>query len=345
MKNKYANRMVGIDFLRVLCAFIILFIHMNNLGGVNLKKFGVWCIQQREFVMIFFFILSGFCLSYSKNTDFSDKKNIFRFYKKRLLRILPLYFAIEIFRLCVGFYDNTVVEKFVMFPIRILGLQMEYTIKIFAGIGWFIAVIIACYFLYPFLVLLFQNVADRYKIAYCTLAILILVYTKVMERWFGLPVYYSVFFRVLQFSIGVVMPKKFGREKQSLRANILYICAFVVLLLFISYRVYFLYSLYLLQLLSLPIVVLLASKIDSPYVIKAVVGSISNFTFEIFLLQDIIFSQIVQDRIVNVVNPTQRFLFYFIFLFLLCCAWKTICWSITKSASKRKEAIASKLSS
>ena len=60
------KRLIGIDVIRILCAI------------------------QVEFIMILFFMISGFCLSFSKR-NLSGKNEILDFYKRRILKLLPLY--------------------------------------------------------------------------------------------------------------------------------------------------------------------------------------------------------------------------------------------------------------
>ena len=54
------KRLIGIDVIRILCAILILF-----------------------------FMISGFCLSFSKR-NLSGKNEILDFYKRRILKLLPL---------------------------------------------------------------------------------------------------------------------------------------------------------------------------------------------------------------------------------------------------------------
>ena len=78
------KRLIGIDVIRILCAILILFFHLGG-RGIEFKGWNEWIGNQVEFFMI-----SGFCLSFSKR-NLSGKNEILDFYKRRILKLLPLY--------------------------------------------------------------------------------------------------------------------------------------------------------------------------------------------------------------------------------------------------------------
>lgn len=91
------KRLIGIDVIRILCAILILFFHLGG-RGIEFKGWNEWIGNQVEFIMILFFMISGFCLSFSKR-NLSGKNEILDFYKRRILKLLPLYWVIEIYLL------------------------------------------------------------------------------------------------------------------------------------------------------------------------------------------------------------------------------------------------------
>lgn len=88
------KRLIGIDVIRILCAILILF-----------------------------FMISGFCLSFSKR-NLSGKNEILDFYKRRILKLLPLYWVIEIYLLIISiYYGSEWINRIKILPIRLLGLH------------------------------------------------------------------------------------------------------------------------------------------------------------------------------------------------------------------------------
>ena len=96
------KRLIGIDVIRILCAILILFFHLGG-RGIEFKGWNEWIGNQVEFIMILFFMISGFCLSFSKR-NLSGKNEILDFYKRRILKLLPLYWVIEIYLLIISIY-------------------------------------------------------------------------------------------------------------------------------------------------------------------------------------------------------------------------------------------------
>ena len=84
------KRVEGLDIVRVLCALAICAfhtsVHLNCSYGL-LDGF----IKHGAVLMSTFFMLSGFVLSVSY-CDFSGKKLMLSFFKKRIISILPLYY-------------------------------------------------------------------------------------------------------------------------------------------------------------------------------------------------------------------------------------------------------------
>lgn len=141
------KRLIGIDVIRILCAILILFFHLGG-RGIEFKGWNEWIGNQVEFIMILFFMISGFCLSFSRR-NLSGKNEILDFYKRRILKLLPLYWVIEIYLLIISiYYGSEWINRIKIFPIRLLGLQMAYPVEVYVGVDWFIGSIMMCYLMY-----------------------------------------------------------------------------------------------------------------------------------------------------------------------------------------------------
>lgn len=68
------KRLIGIDVIRILCAILILFFHLGG-RGIEFKGWNEWIGNQVEFIMILFFMISGFWfLPIFFKTEFKWKK-------------------------------------------------------------------------------------------------------------------------------------------------------------------------------------------------------------------------------------------------------------------------------
>ena len=84
--KKY-NRLLSIDSLRGVCALAVVCYHMNMFSGfVNLNFF-----KNSDLFVDFFFVLSGFVISYTYWNRINTIKEIQKFMLSRLIRICPLH--------------------------------------------------------------------------------------------------------------------------------------------------------------------------------------------------------------------------------------------------------------
>src|SRR5947208_1964008 len=96
------KRLYNLDGLRFMAAWIVLLCHLEVLK----PYFGFSPVQARFFsngaqiAVTFFFVLSGFLISYlllkEKKANPADRINVKKFYLKRILRIWPLYYLLVV---------------------------------------------------------------------------------------------------------------------------------------------------------------------------------------------------------------------------------------------------------
>jgi len=118
------NYLKGLDPLRFLAALFVIISH----GAISLNKLGVnshlvtlEVFNKGGAAVEFFFTLSGFLITYLLIKEFESSGNISikQFYKRRILRIWPLYFIVIILGFSfLGFiYPKFFGEQFFEFPI------------------------------------------------------------------------------------------------------------------------------------------------------------------------------------------------------------------------------------
>lgn len=80
------NRVYGIDILRCIAIIGVMFFHLPMFTKSEFKFFGRDNLS--DFVLLIFFIISGFLMSYKTTLPLKESK---KFVFKRFIRILPLY--------------------------------------------------------------------------------------------------------------------------------------------------------------------------------------------------------------------------------------------------------------
>lgn len=158
-----------------------------------------------------FFLLSGYTLNLT-NGKIENVTDIRKFYVKRLISILPLYYVWALVNIGQNILfdgSNAIVEELVLFPIEVLGIQSVYaTLFPFShnGGSWFISCILICYFVYPLLSTLTKLLSDRTRIRIILILAVILLWSPFIQHYFELQTIYSnPFFRVLEFTIGILV--------------------------------------------------------------------------------------------------------------------------------------------
>ncbi len=95
----------NLDGLRFLAAFAVIIGHSQSLiFEKGVRVFSPFADKLANFGVDFFFVLSGFLISYLllREIDKTGKINIRYFYYRRFLRIWPVYFAYGLIALAVG---------------------------------------------------------------------------------------------------------------------------------------------------------------------------------------------------------------------------------------------------
>jgi peptidoglycan/LPS O-acetylase OafA/YrhL len=90
-------RITKLDGLRgVFCMMVVLY-HCDTQGYLPRMLDGFFVIEQSYIFVDFFFVLSGFVISYNYN-DFTKNEEFYTFLKKRFIRLFPLlFFTVTVF--------------------------------------------------------------------------------------------------------------------------------------------------------------------------------------------------------------------------------------------------------
>ncbi|MGB9132526.1 MAG: acyltransferase [Methanosarcina sp.] len=166
------NKIIAFDFLRALAILMIIPAHLSNFLFSTYSKLGLYAFDPylANMGLGLFIFMSGYLLYYNTNS-INSFKDVLSFYKKRLLRIFPLYWtAIAAFVLVFSVFAPKLNSSFV-FPnaqnvfgfsnvlTHVLGLQI-FLAPAYASpmlTLYFIGLIIVFYAIYPFIIMLSKD--------------------------------------------------------------------------------------------------------------------------------------------------------------------------------------------
>ena len=191
MDCEKTERLIVFDFIRLIAILLVVFSHTLRVGDL---PFDVTLLGKIGNAVFFF--ISGY-LIYLNNSNIKLKSDICYFYKKRLLRIYPLYILAIVCGLLLSiFLNGHVAQSSFEIIVSILGLQMVfYPVLVHDPIlFWFIGMIVIFYIIYPIVMYLSSGNIKKY-IIYSSLFIGLMIPIKVFTGFIGGGVfeYYFVF--------------------------------------------------------------------------------------------------------------------------------------------------------
>lgn len=216
------KRNIGLDLFRVSLALLIFLFHSNMHFDCHYGIFDHFA-RMGAIAMTGFFMLSGYALNLSNKNVLTDISEYKKFLLKRLISIVPLYYFVAIIHV-LFFSSDSWQSELLLFPIEALGLQSFFS-SLFTvshnGGTWFISCLLPCYLLFPFLQWLFRNLSGKEKIVLGGAILSILFISPIVQRHFMLAsIYDNPFFRILEFSIGVLIAVLHDEKHEWMRLDI-----------------------------------------------------------------------------------------------------------------------------
>jgi len=162
------DKIIAFDFLRALAILMIIPAHLSNFLFSTYSKLGFYAFDPyfANMGLGLFIFMSGYLLYYN-NHSITSLDNVLSFYKKRLLRIFPLYWAALATFILVFFIFASKLNSSFVFPnaqnvfgfsnilTHVLGLQI-FLAPAYASpmlTLYFIGLIIVFYTIYPFIII------------------------------------------------------------------------------------------------------------------------------------------------------------------------------------------------
>ena len=156
-----------------------------------------------------FFVLSGF-LNYDVNgaKDFSELKEIRKFWLKRLISIFPAYYFGALLYI-ITWGKESLIQNIILAPIELLAIQNIFP-NMFGithnGGTWFISCILICHFIFPYLSSIIKQLNVKMRIISIGILVLVLLYAPLITYFFELgSIYDNPFMRGGEFTIGMLL--------------------------------------------------------------------------------------------------------------------------------------------
>ena len=152
---------------------------------------------------------------------FKEEK-LSRFYKKRAISILPLYYFVHFAWILLNRQDF--IKGLLLAPVELLGLQSVFT-SVFGvlhnGGTWFISCIIISYFLFPLVHEIIQRSSFRTRFILLCLCIFIIRYMPYYATISGsMSLYTNPFYRTIEFIMGMLLASlKFNNNREGKEEN------------------------------------------------------------------------------------------------------------------------------
>lgn len=240
--------------LRFFFALMFFLSHLGFLYGINAQTDVGLDSFVKEYILFkegylgvsFFFILSGFILSYNYSDKFKNKSISFKTYMRaRFFRIVPLHWLTLLFSIFLSIaYINNITGFLLKLAANTFLLQSFVPVKDFYfgfnGVSWSISDEMFFYTLFPLLVLWIYKKKQNYFLAVLSLCIPILAlsffYNYSNSYWLF---YVNPFFRIFDFIIGILLFKVYLKLKEfNFKINFTFveITAILLLVCFVSFK-------------------------------------------------------------------------------------------------------------
>lgn len=204
------ERMLGVDLIRLFSVFMIFLFHSN----IHVCKitYGVFTpfISMGAITMTTFYMISGFALYHVyRKQDYSSVSEIKKFYLKRIIGIIPVYYAVCVLFDIYQYRRTPITQLIARLPMDSLGIQSWFTGTFEYGhvaVTWFISCIMLSYFLFPFLVMIIRQLSIKEKIYLYVIITLVVIYAPFAQHALALSsIYSNPLFRLLEFILGMLL--------------------------------------------------------------------------------------------------------------------------------------------
>lgn len=208
------ERILGLDLLRIVLAFIIFLFHSRIALKCDYGILNSFVDNGNIVAMTAFFMLSGYSMVISNGyKNYNNLDEVISFYKKRFISIYPLYFVAGYLGVIMYIMMGTqsITDNLLLFPIELLCIQSFFdTLFPFAhnGGSWFISCLVVGYFIFPWINLLLNNLRTKKLIFLLLILVFLLAYSPFIAEHFNTSnLYTNPFFRSMEFVVGMIIAR------------------------------------------------------------------------------------------------------------------------------------------
>lgn len=201
------ERIDSINLIRAIAAVAVFMYHAYWNIGCRYGELDVW-IEQSFVWMTLFFVLSGVVLRYNYGeTKFDSAESLWKYFGKRALSIVPIYFLIHFVYL---FFDSntSLFTDVITLPFQItLTQEFGHYLYLVNGGAWFFSSIFICYLLFPYLNMIASSMTKGQAIAGTVILLILFGFTPFIGITYGVDIYNNSWVRVFEFALGVCLVK------------------------------------------------------------------------------------------------------------------------------------------
>ena len=211
------NTVKKINQINLLRVFLVIMIAMFHMYHDLQCDFGFLnpMLEEASFFMTQFFMLSGFVLFYNyQNEEFDNIDSIFKFLKKRIVRLFPMYLLVYI--LFFIFFNTQTLEQDISTFVHQIFL-VQYTIGykyLMNSEMWFLSCIFICYLIFPYISQLIKWMSHKNIVVFAAIIIILNAFAPFIEENFGVSIYGNAFFRLGEFIVGAIFARIYMESKR-----------------------------------------------------------------------------------------------------------------------------------
>lgn len=207
----YKERLPFLDSLRGLAALYVLTVHvvLLQIPILQTPKLLTPFILNGTTGVTLFFIISGFTICYAYKARSMENKNLLKFYIRRAVRILPLYYALLLFCAVINWGIDSFQQHLKDFLIygSLLFTFIPGKQQGFVPASWTLSIEVIFYILFPF-IFPFVNTLRKSIVFFFFTFTLSDLYVRVHHSYFdgkNYEEYFTIFFQLPIFAMGIVL--------------------------------------------------------------------------------------------------------------------------------------------
>lgn len=224
MSKNYILALNGLRFYLFLLILATHYKYIIKVSYIGEKLYPL--LNQGHFAVLFFFVLSGFCiaLGYHEKFDNLNKSEIFAFIKKRIFKIYPLYIITGLIMLLLYYLPQKFawLYAFIFLYVPMLAPYTPFPDGGGNGAGWFLSALFLCYILTPFII---KFIKKRNLLICLFLTYLCIIFLALIPVFIPQLQQYSAFIykfppiRVFHYSIGLIVGMMYASNSYKLQNN------------------------------------------------------------------------------------------------------------------------------